>query len=61
MHLNHRLSICESVLKKLTHVGSHFSNRANVPFIVPSIVQKKVNTLDNFVNENKIYFQIALV
>lgn len=54
MHLNHRLSICESVLKKLTHVGSHFSNRANVPFIVPSIVQKKVNTLDNFVNENKI-------
>lgn len=46
MHLNHRLSICKSVLKKLTHVGSTPLNRANVPFIVPSIVEgkQKVNT-----------------
>lgn len=46
MHLNHRLSICKSVLKKLTRVGSIPLNRANVPFIVPSIVEgkQKVNT-----------------
>ena len=46
MHLNHRLSICKSVLKKLTYVGLIPLNRANVPFIVPSIAEgkQKVNT-----------------
>lgn len=57
MHLNHRLSICESVLKKFTHVGSTSLDRVNLPLIVPSIFwkRKKVNTMYIFFNEKPRY------
>lgn len=53
MHFNHRLSICESVLQKLTHVGVLPLNRANGPYIVPLIFSKEHT--DSFVNKMKIY------
>lgn len=52
MHFNHRLSSCESVLQKLTHVGVLPLNRANGPYIVPSIFSKEQYT-DSFVNKMK--------
>lgn len=57
MHFNHRLSICESVLQKLTHVGVRPLSRANGPYIVPSLFSKEYT--DSFVNKMKIYTSLG--
>lgn len=59
MHFNHRLSICESVLQKLTHVGVLPLNRANGPYIVPSIYSKEHTDFFFFVNKMKIYTSLG--